>query len=168
MTEPGLDTTIQVVAVIATVIAFVVILELVRRRRLVERYALLWLLAGAALVVLAVWRDLLEIVGDAIGVADPVNAIFLLAFVVAFGLLLHFSVANSRLSDETKILGQEVARLDQELRAMRRGAANGDGSEPAPDGGETLAEIREGPAANAREASSGPPASSSEAPSEEA
>jgi hypothetical protein len=163
--EPELDTTIQVVAVVGTVLAFVVILELVRRRRLVERYALLWILAGAALMVLAVWRDLLDIIGNAIGIADPVNAIFLLAFAVVFGLLLHFSVANSRLSDETKILAQEVARLDEELRVLRGGSENGHRAEPA-DGTETLAEIREGPAASAREAGSGPPPSSFEAPTE--
>jgi hypothetical protein len=164
--ETGIDTRIQIVAVIVTAIAFLIILELVRRRRLVERYALLWMLAGAALLVLAVWRDLLEIVADAIGVADPVNAIFLLAFAVVFGLLLHFSVANSRLSDETKILAQEAARLDQELRAVRAGAAGGNGSTPPAEGEETLAEIRQGPAASAREAGSGPPASRPAAPSE--
>jgi hypothetical protein len=165
--ETELDTRIQIVAVIVTVIAFVIILELVRRRRLVERYALLWLLAGAALLVLAVWRDLLEIVADAIGVADPVNAIFLLAFGVVFGLLLHFSVANSRLSDEAKILAQEVARLDHEVRTMRGEGARGNGAEPPPDGAETLAELREGPAASAGEAGRGQPSSSPEEPSEQ-
>jgi hypothetical protein len=165
--ESGLDTRIQIVAVIVTAIAFLVVLELVRRRRLVERYALLWMLATATLLLLAVWRDLLNIVGDALGIADPVNAIFLLAFAVVFGLLLHFSVANSRLSDETKILAQEVARLDEELRAMRRGAANGSGTDAPSDGGETLAELREGAAASAREAGAGPPPSTSAGPSEE-
>ena len=56
----------------------------------------------------------------------PANGLFLAAFAVAFLLLLHFSVATSRLSEETKILAQEVARLDGELRATRRG--NGDGA----------------------------------------
>jgi hypothetical protein len=166
--ESGLDARIQVVAVIATAIAFLIILELVRRRRLVERYALLWMFAGAGLLVLAVWRDLLDIVAGAIGVADPVNAIFLLAFAVVLGLLLHFSVANSRLSDETKILAQEVSRLDHELQVLRRGSASGNGAEPAAEGEETLSELREGPAASAREAASGRGPSSSEAPSEEA
>jgi hypothetical protein len=160
----GLD--IQIVALIAAAAAFLVVLELVRRRRLVERYALLWLLAGAGLLVLAVWRDLLEIIADGIGVEDPVNAIFILAFAVVAGLLLHFSVANSRLSDETKILAQEVARLDRELRALRGGAADGNGAQPADGGTETLAELREGPAASAREAASKRPPSSPEAPTE--
>lgn len=123
--EAQLDTRIQIVAVIATALAFLLVLELVRRRRLVERYALLWLVAAGTLVVLAVWRDGLRTVADVIGVADPANAIFLLAFAVVLTLLLHFSIATSRLSDETKILAQEVARLDGELRASRAGRANG-------------------------------------------
>lgn len=130
--EAQLDTRIQIVAVIATALAFLLVLELVRRRRLVERYALLWMVAAAALVVLAVWRDALRIVADAIGVADPANAIFLLAFAVVLTLLLHFSIATSRLSDETKILAQEVARLDGELRAARGARDNGEAGTGAP------------------------------------
>jgi len=130
----GLDTQIQLIALALTLLIFGVILELVRRRRLVERYALLWMFAGLALVVLAVWRDLLEFGADLLGIAYPPNALFIVAFAVAFILLLHFSVAISRLSEETKILAQEVARLDGEVRAMRRGASNGaagtEGTEP--------------------------------------
>ena len=57
------------------------------------------------------------------GIEEPANAIFILAFGVVFVLLLHFSVATSRLSEETKILAQENARLEQELRVARGEAA---------------------------------------------
>jgi hypothetical protein len=132
--EGGLDTRVQIVAIVVTVLLFGLVLELVRRRRLVERYALLWMVAAIALLVLAIWRDLLEIGSDALGIAVPANALFLVAFAVVFVLLLHFSVASSRLGDETKILAQEVARLDEELRRLRAGGANGaggDGDQPA-------------------------------------
>jgi hypothetical protein len=132
--EGGLDTRVQIVAIVVTVLLFGLVLELVRRRRLVERYALLWMVAAIALLVLAIWRDLLEIGSDALGIAVPANALFLVAFAVVFVLLLHFSVASSRLGDETKILAQEVARLDEELRRLRAGSANGasgDGDQPA-------------------------------------
>jgi hypothetical protein len=93
------------------------VLELVRRRRLVERYALLWMVAAVALLVLAVWRGALNELADLLGIASPPNAIFLIALGLVFVLLLHFSIATSRLSEETKILAQEVARLDEELHA---------------------------------------------------
>ena len=121
----GLDTQIQLIALAVTVLIFVFILDLVRRRRLVERYALLWMIAGFSLIVLAVWRDALELLADVLGIAYPPNALFIVAMGVAFVLLLHFSVATSRLSEETKILAQEVARLDNEVRAMRGARSNG-------------------------------------------
>ena len=117
--EGGLDSRVQIVAVVITVLLFGLVLELVRRRRLVERYALLWMLAAVSLLVLAIWRDLLDIGSEFLGIAVPANALFLVAFAVVFVLLLHFSVATSRLGDETKILAQEVARLDEEMRRMR-------------------------------------------------
>ena len=115
----GLDTKVQIVALIGTLALFLLVLDLVRRRRLAERYALLWMSASAALLALAIWRGGLDVIADAMGIEEPANAIFILAFAVAFLLLLNFSAVTTRLSEETKILAQETARLEQELRAVR-------------------------------------------------
>ena len=84
--------------------------------------------AAVILLVLAIWTDGLDVLADAMGIQEPANAIFILAFGTVFLLLLNFSVATSRLSEETKILAQETARLEQELRAARGElpSANGD------------------------------------------
>ena len=126
--ETEIETQAQIVALIVTVTLFLLVLELVRRRRLAERYALLWMAAAFALLVLAIWTQGLEVLADAMGIQEPANAIFILAFGVIFFLLLHFSVAISRLAEETKILAQETARLELELRAVRGEVpgANGD------------------------------------------
>jgi hypothetical protein len=122
--EP-LDSRVRIAAVIATAIMVGVVLELVRRRRLAERYALLWMLVSVALLMLAVWTQLLNwIAVDLLHFEVPANFLFVAAAAVGFVLLLHFSVATSRLAEETKVLAQEVARLDAELRAAR---ANGAG-----------------------------------------
>jgi hypothetical protein len=126
--EPKLSTTVRILAVIGTALMLGVVLELVRRRRLVERYALLWMVVALVLLVLAVWTQLLSWLTKTVGIDVPANFLFLAAFGVGFVLLLHFSVATSRLSEETKILGQEVARLDAELRAR---SSNGAGPETA-------------------------------------
>ncbi len=116
-TSGEISTRAQIIAVIATLAIFLFVLELVRRRRLVERYALLWMTAALALLVLAIWTDGLDVIKDLMGIEDAANAIFILAFGVAFLLLLNFSVVSSRLSEETKILAQEVASLEERLRA---------------------------------------------------
>jgi hypothetical protein len=118
-TSGDISTRAQIIAVIVTFGIFLFVLELVRRRRLVERYALLWMTAALALLVLAIWTDGLDVLKDLMGIEDAANAIFILAFGVAFLLLLNFSVVSSRLSEETKILAQEVARLDADLRAAQ-------------------------------------------------
>jgi hypothetical protein len=124
----GLDGRLQIAAVVVTGLIFLAVLELVRRRYLAERYALVWMIVAGALLVLAIWTDLLSWGTELLHIEVPANGLFLAALTVAFLLLLHFSVATSRLSEQTKILAQEVARLDGELRAARNG------SDPAGNG----------------------------------
>jgi hypothetical protein len=121
-----LDNRVRIVAVIVTAVMLGLVLELVRRRRLIERYALLWMVVALILLVLAIWNQLLAHVSHAIGIEVPANALFIAGLGLAFILLLHFSVITSRLSAETKILAQEVARLDAEARAARAAAVNGE------------------------------------------
>ena len=104
----------QAVAIIGSALLFFFVLELLRRRRLGEPYAILWLLASVVLLVLSVWNDLLAEVSDAVGIATPANALFAVAFGFILVLLLSFSVVISRLSRENKLLAQELARLRQE------------------------------------------------------
>ena len=104
----------QAVAIIGSALLFVFVLELLRRRRLGEPYAILWLLASVVLLVLSVWNDLLAEVADAVGIATPANALFAVAFGFILVLLLSFSVVISRLSRENKLLAQELARHRQE------------------------------------------------------
>jgi hypothetical protein len=117
-----MDVRIQIVAIVAAGGLIFVLLELVRRRSLLERYALLWLFSAMVLLALAIWRDLLEEVATALGVAYPPNALFLIAFGFVLVLLLHFSLAVSRLTDQTKVLAQRLALLEERL-GRRRPAA---------------------------------------------
>jgi hypothetical protein len=122
----GLGVKPQRIAVVVTLLFLVLVIELVRRRRLVERYALLWITAALVLVVLAVWNGALNWIADQLGILSPPNALFLIGVGALFILALHFSVAFSRLSEETKILAQELARLDREQRRIRKGGLGGE------------------------------------------
>jgi hypothetical protein len=108
-----MDFHIKSVAVIATGLLLIGVLELVRRRRLLERYALVWLFAASALLALSIWEGLLQRVADAIGVFYPPSALFVIAFGFILLLLLHFSVAVSRLADQSKVLAQRLALLEE-------------------------------------------------------
>ena len=111
-----METRIQIVAIIASAGMLLIVLELVRRKRLLERYALLWLFSALILLGLAIWRDFLSTLSDAVGIAYPPNALFLIAFGFVLVLLLHFSVAVSKLSDQSKVLAQWLALLEERQR----------------------------------------------------
>ena len=123
-----MDVRIQIVGIIGAAVLLLTILELVRRRRLLERYALLWLLAGVVLLGLAIWRGALEELAQLVGIASPPNALFFVAFGFVLLLLLHFSVAVSRLTDQSKVLAQRVALLEERVGPSRPARlADGDG-----------------------------------------
>jgi len=117
---------IQIFAILATGILLVAVLELVRRRRLLERYALLWLLSALVLLGLAVWSGLLENIANVVGIKYPPNALFVIAFGFVLVLLLHFSIAVSRLTDQSKVLAQRLAVLEERQRESERAASVGD------------------------------------------
>ena len=106
---------IQLVSIVVTGGLFAVIFELLRRKRLMERYALLWLFSSAVLLALAVWKGLLEAIAAAIGIYYAPSALFVIAFGFILVLLLHFSLVISRLADQNKILAQRLGLLQQRL-----------------------------------------------------
>jgi hypothetical protein len=91
------------------------VFELVRRKRLMERYAILWLFAVATILLLALWQGLLTQVSHAAGIYYPPSALFAVAFVFVLAMLVHFSITLSRLSDQNKVLAQRVGLLEHEL-----------------------------------------------------
>ena len=110
-----METRIQIVAIIATGGMFALVFELVRRRRLMERYALLWLFSTAVLLGLAVWKDLLEQVARTVGIFYAPSALFVIAFGFVLAMLLHFSLVISRLVDQNKVLAQQVGMLQHRI-----------------------------------------------------
>jgi hypothetical protein len=108
-----MDTRVQIVAILATALLLVSLLELVRRRRMLERYAIVWLGSVLALLALAAWSGLLTTVSNAIGIAYPPSTLFVIAFGFVLVLLLHFSIAVSKLADQSKVLAQRVALLEE-------------------------------------------------------
>jgi hypothetical protein len=122
---------IQLVSIVAAVLVLAAIFELVRRRRLMERYALLWLGSGFVLLGLAVWRSALSTLAKGLGIFYPPNALFLVAFGFVLFLLMHFSLAVSRLSDQSKVLAQRLAMLEERVRHQETAAEELDEREPA-------------------------------------
>jgi hypothetical protein len=109
---------VQIVSIAFAVVVLFGVFELVRQRRLRERYALVWMGAALVLLILAIWKNLLADLSHAVGIATPSNALFVVAFAFVLLLLLNFSVSVSRLADQTRVLAQRLALTEERLRRM--------------------------------------------------
>ena len=108
---------VSIVGAIASVLLVLVVLELVRGRRLKERYALLWLATGVVLLVLSVWRGGLNTIASWLGVTSyPPAVLFAVATLFILLVLLHYSTVISKLADQNTILAQRLAILEAKLR----------------------------------------------------
>jgi hypothetical protein len=119
-----MDARLQIVAILGAIGLLLFVLELVRRRALMERYALLWLLSSVVILALAVFDDALTVLARQLGIVSAPNALFFVAVAFILLLLLHFSAAMSRLSDQSKVLAQRQAILEQKLRQLEHAPAD--------------------------------------------
>jgi hypothetical protein len=105
---------VSIVATLASLLLIVVVFELIRSRRLRERYALLWLLTGVVLLVLSAWRGGLNTIAGWVGVSTyPPAVLFAIGTLFILLVLLHYSTVISKLSDQNVILAQRLALLEQ-------------------------------------------------------
>jgi hypothetical protein len=102
---------VRIVGLVAGLVVLALMVSLLRRRQLKEKYAVLWLGASVPVAVLAVFPGSLDAVADVLGVADPVNLLLFVAVLVLLGVCVHLSWESSRLEDETRTLAEEVALL---------------------------------------------------------
>jgi hypothetical protein len=109
---------VQLFAALASVVLLGIVIELIRTRKLRERYALLWLATAGVILFFALWRSGLHNLSKALGVAYPPNALFVLAMLFVLVLLLHFSTVISKLTDRTTLLTQRLALLEDRLREV--------------------------------------------------
>jgi hypothetical protein len=116
----------RVFAVAASVATFVVIIELIRRRKLREEYAFLWVLTSIGMMVLSAWYGLMEDITRLIGAITVTTTLFLFALLFLLLISVHFSTVLSRLTVQVRRLTQELAIL----QASRDARADGDAGAP--------------------------------------
>lgn len=110
---------VSVVGVVASLLLLLIVLELVRGRRLKERYALLWIATGGVLLVLSAWRGGLNTIAGWVGVETyPPAVLFAVATLFILLVLLHYSTVLSKLTDENVELAQRVALLEERMERL--------------------------------------------------
>jgi hypothetical protein len=108
----------HVIAAVFGVLVLGFMLELLRRRQLREKYAILWLGVSVAVIVLAAFPSLLNWTADRLGVKDPPNLLTFTAVVVLLLVAVHLSWEASRLEEETRTLAEEVGLLRMQVHSL--------------------------------------------------
>ena len=116
----------RIVAAVIAVFFMLMILELIRRDRLQERYSVIWFIAGLGMLIGAAFPGLLEVVAKLMGVRNTNVALFSIVLLGLLGLALNFSVIMSRQAAQITRLAQERA-LE---KASQQRAGDGNGTSP--------------------------------------
>lgn len=106
---------IQIIAIIGSLCFLGYVMWQIKKGKLREEYAFIWILSTFVLIVLSVWRNALEILAHTFGVIAPPNLLFTGALFAVLIYLLHLSLTVSKLQYENKTLAQELALLKQKI-----------------------------------------------------
>jgi hypothetical protein len=108
----------QILAISMAAVLLIAVVLLLRSYVLPEKYAVLWLVASIAAIVLSAWPGLLAAVSNFFGIAQPINLLFVGAFFVTFLLLMQISLELARTRDELRRIVQRLA-LDVEKASQK-------------------------------------------------
>jgi len=109
---------LTVVSIVVAVVALALVVELVRRRRLREKYAVIWVLISVGTLVVALVPGLLPALSELVGVRTPSNLLFFGSLIVLFAVSLQLSREVGLLEEQTRTLAEETARLRLRVRAV--------------------------------------------------
>ena len=110
--------TLRVVLIIGIVMYFGVVIKLLKEKKLMLKYSLLWLFMGVVLAILVIFPELLFVISNLIGIVDSMNGLF--SFAIAFMLMLLLAITSivSKQSERIKNLIQDNAMLEKRIREL--------------------------------------------------
>jgi hypothetical protein len=113
---------LHLVALTGGLLSVSFIVEMLRRRQLKEKYAVLWLAVGVGMLALAVWPELLNLSAHAVGVKSGPSLLLFVGVLVLVLVAVHLSWEVSRLEDKTRALAEEIGllRLEVDVNRARR------------------------------------------------
>jgi hypothetical protein len=109
-----------VVGIAVAALVLVLVLEMLRRRKLRERHALWWLLAGIFALIVGIFPALLTSAAHALGISVPTNLVFFVSIAVLFLVCLQHSAELTTLEAKTRTLAEDVALQDLRIRALEQ------------------------------------------------
>jgi len=117
--QMGFQTAHRIGLAAVSILLLLLVLELVRRGLLKERYALLWLATAVFGLVIGIFPRIIVVLADVLNF-QYLTVFFVLSFIFGLGLVLAFSIVISRLVERNRRLTQEVALLSHTVKQLER------------------------------------------------
>ena len=114
------DLRLSIISIIAAIAALGLVFELLRRRRLREKYAAIWIVIAVGAVVVAVFPQILQGVADLVGIRTPSNLLFFVSLIVLFAVSLQLSREVGLLEEQSRRLAEEVGTLTMRVDALEK------------------------------------------------
>jgi hypothetical protein len=116
---------IHVLAVVGSVCFLIFIIELIRKRKIKEEYGLLWIFFSVVFIVISIWRQGLDVISRLLGIFYAPAAFLLILIVAILLILIQYSLVISRLTENHKVLNQQLGILRLELKELQERIARG-------------------------------------------
>lgn len=112
---------LQIMVGVMLVVSLLIIGNMVRRKKLELKYALVWFLVGIVVLVFDIFPQLLNWITRLMGIGLAVNMLFFMGFVFSLMIIFGLTVTVSRLSERVKRLSQEIALLEERMPEQKEG-----------------------------------------------
>lgn len=109
---------LQMIGAAILLLGMLYIIRLVRKRKMELKYALPWLAVSFAALIVDCFPKILSVIADILGIATPVNALYLVAFLFSVCLLFALTVIVSRQSERIKQLVQSAALCEERVKRL--------------------------------------------------
>jgi hypothetical protein len=106
---------IQIVSIFASLLIFIVVVNLIRRRKLKTEYSLIWLTVSLTFIVFSFWRSGIDKLAELFGIAYAPSVLFIILLIGVILILIEFSIIISRQAERIKVLIQELALLKHQI-----------------------------------------------------
>ncbi|WP_411831164.1 MULTISPECIES: DUF2304 domain-containing protein [Paenibacillus] len=111
---------LQIVLIILNICLLLFLLNNIRKYKLELKYTLLWILLNFISLILAIFPYILFFIANNIYIETPVNALYLISFILVFIILYSYTVIISKLSNQNKRLTQEIGLIKNELKQIQQ------------------------------------------------
>jgi hypothetical protein len=110
---------IQIISIAVTISFMIYVFWLIAKGKLREEYSIIWVVSALILLVFSIWRNGLAVIASLLGVYNPPNIMFMMAFFAVFLYLLHLAVTVSKLQENNKALAQKIAMMEKEREEIK-------------------------------------------------